>query len=157
MHKRLIKHLIFGVICIIADQVTKLLVLQNLKEGQSITVIKNFFSFTYVKNTGAAWGIFGNSTIALTLLSIAIILLFGYLYKMYHKEALIQSALAIIIAGAIGNLIDRIRMQFVVDFFDFNLFGYNFPVFNIADIAVTIGTILIIYYFIFKGEANGTS
>lgn len=157
MNKKIIQHSIIGIILILIDQITKCIVLNNFYEGQSIQIVNNFFSFTYVKNSGAAWGMFGNSTIALTILSVVIVGLFIYVYRMYHSEKFIQLSLALIIAGAIGNLIDRVRMQFVVDFFDFKILGYNFPVFNVADIAVTIGTIMIIGYFLLKGEKNGTS
>lgn len=141
-------HIIIGLVVIIIDQITKFITMSNLKEFQSVTIIKDFFNFTYVKNTGAAWGMLNKSTLLLTLFSVIIVVLFMYMYKTYKNNS-IRLLLAVIIAGAIGNLIDRIRLGFVVDFFDFNLLGYRFPVFNIADIAISLGTICLLLVLLF--------
>lgn len=152
MKKNNIKiHIIIGLIIVLIDQVTKWITVSNLKEFQSVTVIENFFNFTFVKNTGAAWGIFNKSTLLLTIFSIFILVLFMYMYYVY-QDKITRFLLAIIISGAIGNLIDRIRLQYVVDFFDFNLFGYRFPVFNVADIAVSVATLCLIVYLLFQGD-----
>lgn len=152
MKKSSIKiHIIIGLIIVLIDQVTKWITVSNLKEFQSVTVIENFFNFTFVKNTGAAWGIFNKSTLLLTIFSIFILALFMYMYYAY-QDKITRFLLAIIISGAIGNLIDRIRLQYVVDFFDFNLFGYRFPVFNVADIAVSVATLCLIVYLLFQGD-----
>ncbi len=142
---------ILGLIVIIIDQITKWVTVSNLREFQSVTVIENFFNFTFVKNTGAAWGIFDKSTLLLTIFSIVILGLFVYMYRTYRDKTT-RFFLALIISGAIGNLIDRIRLQYVVDFFDFNLFGYRFPVFNVADIAVSLGTLCLVVYLLFQGD-----
>lgn len=142
------QYILHGIVllCIVClDQITKFVTVANLREFQTIELIPGFFNFTYVKNTGAAWGIFNQSTILLTILSIGIIALFIYMYRS-QKNRFTRFFLVVIIAGAIGNLIDRIRLNYVVDFLDFTIFGYHFPVFNVADIAVCLGTFALFLY-----------
>lgn len=127
------------------DQYTKsvvatLLIINNPKE-----VIPNFFYLNHVENTGAAWSIMeGKQTFFIIISFIALIVFVYMLYKEKDKGLLNVSSYLLIIGGTIGNLIDRIRNGCVVDFLDFKIFGYDFPVFNLADTFLTIGVFLLI-------------
>lgn len=125
------------------DQVTKYLALQNLKPIRSVTIIENIFSLTFVENRGAAFGILQGHTILLAIVSVVITGLLLYFYiKMPEGKVykFIKFSLILIISGAVGNFIDRLFRGYVVDFFHATFI--NFPVFNVADIYVVIGCIL---------------
>lgn len=129
------------------DLVSKYLIDKYLFVGESIEVINNFFSITYVKNTGAAWSIMSSNTWIVTVISILIIIgIIFYIYKYASKNKLEIVSLSMILGGALGNLIDRIMNGYVVDFLDFNLFGWDYPIFNLADTFIVIGVILYIIY-----------
>lgn len=137
--------IIIGLIAI--DQISKYLAVNYLANIGSIPIIKNIFHLTYVENRGAAFGMFQNNQIIFIVVAIAACV-FG-LYYLYKKDLNILGKLAIIliISGALGNLIDRIRLGFVVDYFDFRvIWDY---VFNVADVFVVVGTILLCVYIIF--------
>ena len=111
-------------------------------------VIKDFFYITYCENTGAAWGILQNGRIFFIIMTfIALGFIVFYFFK--DKAFIFRLALVFLMSGAVGNLIDRILYGKVVDFLDFYIFKYDFPVFNVADICVNIGTILLIIYLLF--------
>lgn len=136
---------------ILLDQWTKYLAETNLRPIETYPLIENVFHLTYRRNTGAAFSIFRNKQSFLIILTtIVIIILIVYFINILKKENLIlvKLPLAFIIGGAIGNLIDRIRLNYVVDFFDFNLI--NFAVFNVADIFIVVGSIIFGYAVIFK-------
>ncbi|CEQ27863.1 signal peptidase II [Paraclostridium sordellii] len=137
--------IIIGLIAI--DQISKYLAVNYLANIGSIPIIKNVFHLTYVENRGAAFGMFQNNQIIFIVVAIAACV-FG-LYYLYKKDLNIlgKSAIILIISGALGNLIDRIRLGFVVDYFDFRvIWDY---VFNVADVFVVVGTILLCVYIIF--------
>lgn len=137
---------IIGFIGVIIDQISKIVIDKMLELNESIKVIDSFFNITYVRNTGAAWGMFSNNTLLLALISI-IFLYFLIKFVNENKNDLnILSTLSFgfIIGGLIGNLIDRVVRTYVIDFFDFNIFGYDFPVFNIADILIVVAVFLLI-------------
>lgn len=136
---------IIVVIVLVLDQLTKFMVQNSaVLQTQSIPVIPGFFYLTYVKNTGAAWSAFADKTQLLALVSaVAVGVMLWYVITRKPKKWILF-ALALMIGGAAGNMIDRIWLGYVRDFFDFYPFGYNFPVFNVADIAVTIGVIMLI-------------
>jgi signal peptidase II len=118
--------------------------------GQSIKVINPFFSLTYVKNPNAAFGIsVGPPVLMMILTSIATVLLIVYFFRLREKGVLIYLGLAMIIGGAIGNFIDRIRMKQVIDFIEIGVKKFKWPVFNIADSFVTIGIIAILWVWFF--------
>ena len=121
---------------------TKALYLKN------IVIIENFFKLTYVRTTGAAWGIFSDATQMLSVVSIitGIALLFA-VYCSNSRFFTVSTCL--IIGGAIGNLYERIVQGFVTDFLAFNIFGYEFPRFNIADSCIVVGCILLVIYILF--------
>ena len=133
---------------IILDQITKYLAI-GLKKG-SIKLIDNFFSLVYVENRGAAFGILQGKKIILVFFTFLIIMaMCYYLYKGQKSMATISKlSISLIIGGAIGNLIDRVFRHFVIDFISVTFpNGYEFPVFNVADIAVVCGTFLLIIAF----------
>jgi len=111
-----------------------------MHQHESIPIIENIFHITLVKNPGAAFGIFQGQTMFLVVVTIAIIfLLVGVYWKLARQNTILTIGLALQAGGAAGNLIDRIRFSYVVDFFDFRIW----PVFNIADIAIVVGAIII--------------
>ena len=117
----------------------------NVIPGKGIEIIKNFFYITEVKNTGAAWGMFSNNTVMLSVISIIVtILLHIFLQKETNLNKLSITSYGFLFAGIIGNLIDRLFSGYVTDFLNFYIFGYDYPVFNIADILIVVGIILMI-------------
>lgn len=141
---------IAGIIVLLADIFTKRIAVAALSGGTSIPIIKNVFHLTYVENRGIAFGAFsGGRTFFIIVSIIMIAVLFIYLYKTPRakRTVLQKSSLALVIGGAVGNLIDRIRLGYVIDFFDFRLI--DFPVFNVADIAVCIGVGMLMIHLIF--------
>jgi signal peptidase II len=140
-------------IIVILDQVSKLLTENNLSLGQSSPIIKNIFHLSLVHNTGAAFGIFKNQTLFFILTSVVAIMLILFNLKNSHlskQPRIYQIALSLILGGALGNLIDRLRFGYVVDFLDFRIW----PVFNIADSCVTIGAILLAYSILREAKSN---
>ncbi|QNO16331.1 signal peptidase II [Alkalicella caledoniensis] len=127
--------IILGIILI--DQISKLIIVNNMVLGQSIPVINNFFHITYVRNPGAAFGILAYRTEFFIIITTLVVIILGYyVYKLKKDQLLLKIAFALQIGGAIGNFIDRIREGYVVDFLDFKVWS---PVFNIADMAIVIG------------------
>lgn len=138
------------VLGILLDQLSKLIVIKNLDFAASINIIKNFFRLTYVKNTGAAWSILQNNRFLLIIITIFVLI--GLIYYIYkngkEKDNIIYGLL---IGGIIGNLIDRICYGYVIDFLDFNIFGYAFPIFNVADMLIVISIFIMIFKLIKEG------
>ncbi len=133
-------------IIIFGDQLTKIIVDRTLSYGASYPIIDNFFYFTYVHNTGAAWGILEGRLNFFFLVSIlATIGIVYYFIQSPSYQKLTRFGLILVLSGMIGNLIDRIAFGYVRDFIDFLIFGYNFPIFNVADMAITIGIFLVIF------------
>ena len=138
-------YLLTIVVLVTADQFSKFLIVKNFVENEKIVLIKDFFNITYIKNYGAGFSILQNQTIFLVVVTIAAIGFVTYLLiKSKNNEAFNRICYLLIIGGAIGNLIDRLTLGYVIDFLDFYIFGYDFPVFNIADSFLTIGCILLI-------------
>jgi signal peptidase II len=136
---------IIPILIIILDQLTKYFSVVNLEGEAPIVLIENFLQLNYVRNYGAAFGIMNSQRTF--FLIITIIIVFGiilYIYK-YNNTKIMNYSLVMILGGAIGNFIDRLRVGYVIDFIDVN-FGdiYDFPVFNIADSFIVIGTILLV-------------
>ena len=135
---------------ILLDQIVKLVVRSTMYVGQSIPVINDIFHFTYVQNRGAAFNMLdGKSVILIAIPTIAIAIATWYMEKHLEEHWTLFVSLVLVIAGGIGNLIDRCFMGFVTDMFDFRFW----PVFNVADIAVCVGAgILVLYTFAFYEE-----
>ena len=125
---------------VILDQVTKHLIWQGLPLGRQIVIIPGLFSLSYVQNTGAAWGILSGLSHWLVLMSIVILALLLLLRRHFMADTrLHRVATGLMIAGIVGNLIDRVRLGYVVDFMDFYWKQSHFPAFNVADSAICIG------------------
>lgn len=132
--------LLLGLVITVVDQVTKYIIRITFAAGESRPVIHGFFDLTYVRNTGAAWGILGGQNASLTIISIimlAAILIFrrSFLSNTWEHRV----ALGLMIGGIVGNLMDRLRLGWVTDFLDFHLKGYHWPSFNVADAAICVG------------------
>lgn len=145
-------YVILFIVLLAIDQISKHFAILNLKGKEDIIIIKDWLHLTYVENSGAAFGIMQNATIFFTI--ITFIVVFGILYYLLKNgnkvDSFYKTILVIIMAGAIGNLIDRIRFNYVVDFIFSPLGGlYDFPVFNFADIYITLSAIVIIIYTLF--------
>lgn len=142
---------IIVIACLVAvDQVTKLMALNMLAPVGSVDVIEGVFRFTYVENRGAAFGMLSEHRWIFMVISIfAIAALFIYLWKFRPDSRLACMALSMIIAGGIGNMIDRTYLGFVVDFFDFYALGELWVwVFNVADVCVCVGGGLLVLWLI---------
>ena len=138
---------IYKITCIVLmlDQIIKLIINNNMKIYDSITIIPNFFSILFVKNTGAAFSILENNTIFLILLSVVfVVILDRYIKKENNFSKLSILSLGLLLGGIFGNLIDRIIHHGVIDYLSFTFFKYSFPIFNLADIAITVGVFLLI-------------
>lgn len=125
---------------LIVDQWTKHVVRASFRLGESIPVIDGFFNLTYVRNTGAAWGMLGGQNTVLTLVSLVMLAVM----LIYRRSFLSDTwehrlALGLMIGGILGNLLDRIRQGWVTDFFDFYIGNAHWPCFNIADAAICVG------------------
>lgn len=137
--------IIISIILLCIDQISKLLVVNLLTKTDSIAIIKNFFYLTYINNDGAAFSILVGKRILLILVAIlVIIMLIHYIKKNNIQNKLEIVSLALIIGGSLGNLIDRVVRGYVIDFLDFKIFNYNFPIFNLADTFIVIGVFLLL-------------
>ncbi len=151
------KIFLFGVLWLCLDQVIKKIVTSCITLGRSITVIPSFFHFTYVRNTGAAWSILEGSRILLIVISfVALGLVYWFMLKDKRIEKIEEIGYGILFGGIFGNLLDRVLYGYVIDFFHFNFGTYHFPVFNIADIGIVVGTFIIVLIMI-KEDLHGTS
>lgn len=144
------------VLGIILDRSTKVWALKSLSKVYEIVVIKDFFSFSYLENRGAAFGILQNKLLFLTFVTFVVMLVIVYYLIRYKPTSkLLRISLAFIISGAIGNLIDRVVYKYVVDFIMLHYKEvYYFPTFNVADILVVLGTLLLAIY-LMKEDNNG--
>lgn len=145
------KSLIIAIFIILLDQGIKILLDNLLKVNESIKIINNFFYITKVYNTGAAWSIFSNGTILLIIIAILSFLFLLYYQNKFKDNLRNIIAFGLIYGGLVGNLIDRLIYGYVIDYFRFIIINYDFPIFNIADCALVIGFVFLIYA-IFKGE-----
>lgn len=133
-------------ICLLLDQLTKVYIDSTFALYESITVIENFFHITYVRNPGAAFGILADSVIRIPFF-IAVSVFAGigimwYLRKVDFTDRWQHFALGLIFSGAVGNLIDRIRLGEVIDFLDAHWYQHHWPAFNVADSAICIGVVV---------------
>ncbi len=137
-----------------ADQLSKYIVMQNIRPDQMIPVIDNFFYLTFIRNKGAAFSILLNGRLFFLILTpiIAIFLIY-FLFK--SKSSFLKLSLAMILGGAAGNYIDRLLIGSVTDFFSFYFGSYPFAIFNVGDMMITIGTCLLAVYLIFIYKEPG--
>lgn len=133
---------------VILDQITKMLVVNGMALYESIPLIKNVLSFTYIHNYGAAWGMLSDHRwVFIVVTALAIIVMPIFLYKYRNLHWMFGLSLSLIIGGAIGNMIDRVFLGYVVDFIQATFI--DFPVFNVADICVVCGAIMMFVYIAF--------
>ena len=140
----MISILVISVILVFIDQIIKYVVDLYMTLNSSINIINGFFRLTYVRNEGAAFSLFENKQLFLIIITIvALFLMFYFLKNKTFKkhETIIYS---MILSGVLANLVDRIFRGYVIDFIDIKIFNYNFPIFNIADICIVLGTIFLI-------------
>ena len=127
------------------DQWTKGVITRTMDVHQSRSVVSDFFDLTYVRNTGAAFGLFASvdsslKAILLNTVAVAVFLIVSvYALRSSHRSVRLQVGLALILGGAVGNLLDRVRFGYVVDFLDFAVSGHHWPAFNVADSAICVG------------------
>jgi signal peptidase II len=138
---------IVTVVVLVLDQATKLFIDRTMDLHTSIAVVQNFFSITYIRNKGAAFGFLADSSYRLPffiLISIiAVIVIIAVFRKLRADQKLPAFSLALIFAGAIGNLIDRVRLGEVIDFLDAHWYRHHWPAFNVADSAICVGVFLL--------------
>ena len=149
--KRYAALVIVTIILAAIDQLTKYLVVQNIELHKEIPVIGDAVVLTYIRNTGTAWSLLSGKTVFLLIITIIVCLLLIYVYHNIVEEdgfGLVRFLIMAIMGGAIGNMIDRIRLKYVVDFIYFKII--KFPVFNFADICVTVSIFLLLFICIFK-------
>ena len=136
------------------DQGTKFFFTANRADFQEREIIPDFFYLTYLENRGAAFSMLQNFRWGFVVItSIALVIMIRFF--LVHQERIARLSLSFLIAGAAGNLVDRIWQGFVVDFLHFYPFGYNFPVFNIADICVNVGAVLLAIWLLFLYQEPG--
>ena len=155
----MIASILFVILLVVLDQASKIyLTLVNKTSPIDLEVIKGFFRITYTCNDGAAFSILKGKRVFFIIMTIVVVFFIVY-YLLKNKVYWVEKySLLLIISGAVGNLIDRIMYGYVIDFLDFIIFGYDFPVFNIADSFITIGAIGLIISILFlnkEGENAG--
>ncbi|MBD9010278.1 MAG: signal peptidase II [Clostridiales bacterium] len=146
---------IIAAVLIVADYITKLWAERVLTKISSIPLIENVFHLTYVENRGIAFGMFSGGRvvfIAVSLIVMAVLLIIVFKTPKDTRTVWLKGGASLVIAGAIGNLIERLVKGYVVDFFDFRLI--NFPVFNVADIAVCVGVVMLLIHFLFAEDSK---
>lgn len=132
-----------ALVIIIIDQLTKWFIVKTMHVGESIPIIENFLYITSHRNRGAAWGILQDQMTFFYIVTVLVVIAIIYYMEKYAKgKVLLQLSLSLILGGALGNFIDRLFRKEVVDFIDTYIFSYDFPIFNIADSALTIGVVL---------------
>ena len=139
------KIIAISIVSFFIDRITKICVTANLVPYIKNKVIDNFFYITYLKNKGAAWSILeGNRFLLIIISVIAFCFILGCILKEKNIDKIESLSYGILIGGILGNLFDRIFYGYVIDFLDFNIFGYNYPVFNIADVLIVVGVLIMI-------------
>lgn len=143
------------IITVLADQISKYFVVDLLKPIHQTQLIEGVLNFTYVENTGAAFGSFSENRAVFMCFSVLIIAVLSFaVYKFHGKNKLFDVCLGLILGGGVGNMIDRVRLGYVVDFIDFCAFDFWKYVFNIADSAVVVGCILAIVFVLLDKNEN---
>lgn len=149
-------YLVIIAVFLAVDQITKAAIFRSINPFSVQTVIPDFFNLVHVRNKGAIFGFFSNADSAfifvlLTVFSLAALgLVVYYFIKTPVSEKLMNVSLSFILAGALGNQIDRIMRGYVIDFLDFKFWGWHWPSFNVADSCISTGAVLLIFLFFFK-------
>lgn len=137
------KYYLFSALLIFLDQISKIIISLNFRLNEKVEVINNFFYITLKNNTGAAFSILEGKRLFFVLISVVFFVIIYFLYKKETKK-IEKISYILITGGLIGNLIDRIIYGYVIDFIDLNIFGYEFAIFNLADIFIVIGSAIYI-------------
>ncbi|MGO8719435.1 MAG: signal peptidase II [Acidobacteriaceae bacterium] len=146
-----LKLLLISVAVFVLDWLSKLWIIHHIISGQEITIIPHFFHLSHVYNNGAAFSLFSDTPspekvrwmlIGFSLIAISIVL--AVFWKAGRRVSVTSVALALVLGGAIGNLYDRLAYRYVIDFLAFNIFGYHYPDFNVADSCIVIGAALLL-------------
>jgi signal peptidase II len=154
--KQRIFYFVLIIVLILTDQVTKALIARNIFLNSSVKVIPGFFQLVHIRNRGAIFGFFNQSGSQLVylLLSLASFTALGlviyYFFKTPADEKFLRISLSLILAGALGNFIDRIFRGSVIDFLDLSVKGWHWPSFNVADSCISIGALMLVFAFLFK-------
>jgi len=138
-------YFIITAVVIVLDLLSKFFIDHTMQMGQSISVIDKFFYITYIHNAGAAWGMLaGQQALFIGVSAVAAVVMILYFRDTEDDQVLSRTGIALVYGGIIGNLVDRLLFGYVRDFLDFFIFGYDYPVFNIADVGVVLGIFCII-------------
>ena len=154
--KHMFLKIIPAITVVLTDQISKLAVLKNIDLHDSIPVIDGFFHLVHMHNRGMAFGIMNQAEISwkfyllLCATFVAVGVICYWLWTIKDEGRIFISCISLILGGAIGNLIDRVRLHEVVDFLDFTFWGYHWPAFNIADSAISVGVFIIVIIMIFQ-------
>jgi signal peptidase II len=154
--KKLLLLILPAATVVLLDQVSKAIIVRLVRSHGSVTVIEGFFNIVHIRNRGMAFGLLNRegSDLSFYLLVAAttgaIALLLFWFISLNREELHIVPGLALVLGGALGNLIDRLRFREVIDFLDFFVGSYHWPAFNVADSAITVGAIWIAIHLIFK-------
>lgn len=147
---------LMAVVVIAIDQLTKWLIIKQMDLYEQIQIIEGFFRITSHRNKGAAWGILQDQMLFFYIITVIVVIGVVYYMEKYAKgDRFLSISLSLILGGAIGNFIDRLFRKEVVDFLDFNIFGYDYPIFNIADSALVVGVILVFISTIIDEKKKG--
>ncbi len=154
--KRRSIYLVFITVLLTIDQITKTAIFRSINPFDERSIIPDFFNLVHVRNKGAIFGFFSNADSSfifflLTVFSlVAVVLVVYYFIKTSVSYKLMNVSLSLILAGALGNQIDRIMRGYVIDFLDFKFWGWHWPSFNVADSCISTGAVLLIFIFFFK-------
>ncbi len=153
-HLRSPSVLVYALLFFILDRITKLMIVNN-SHMLPVPIINNFFTITFVKNPGVAFGWFPDWRLPPILMALAMIIIITYYsLKLPEEERITRWALALLVGGAVGNLYDRVTYGFVVDFFLFHFGTFDFPVFNIADIIIDLGVFMLFIDIFFLSDED---
>lgn len=131
-------------VCFLLDFLSKNFIKNTFDLLKSVELIPNFFYITYLQNTGAAWSILKDSTLLLAILSfVCFVLITKYIKRLQKLDKWSIIASGLLLGGILGNFVDRVMYGYVIDFIDFKIFGYDYPVFNFADMMIVVGCIMI--------------
>ena len=156
LKNKYVKLVVFAGIIVLLDQFTKALIIGHVSFNQTIPVMRGFFNITHIHNPGGAFGLMANlspalrSIIFLFISSLAAGLIFYFYKKTPPNYPWLAAAFALIFGGAIGNLIDRLRFGFVIDFLDLYISNLHWPAFNVADSAISVGIGIFVFHLLFK-------
>lgn len=160
MNKKYFPLVAYTPLIVLIDQLVKTYVDNEMRLYQSIELLENFFHITYIRNKGAAFGMLSGADESiripffLIVSIIAIALIFYTLYSYHEESKLFPLSLAMILGGAIGNMIDRLRFGEVIDFLDVHWYDHHWPAFNVADAAICVGVALLIINMLFEKEKS---